>query len=122
PRSGKSRMKKASEIKTEAAFYLGLMQKLDLNFNDDIEMTIDNQDIHLNARDDHSILVYLILIDKLYSPLQICQVLGITVLEFDKIVLKTHKKKLVNRTGELTLRGIKFLSQLKKEKNIRKFR
>lgn len=122
PRSGKSRMKKASEIKSEAAFYLGLMHKLDLDFNDDIDMTIDNDDIQLSARDDHSTLVYLILIDRLYSPLQICQVLGITVFELDKIVLKTHKKKLVNRAGKLTRKGIKFLSQLKKEKNIRKFR
>lgn len=122
PRSGESRMKKASEIKSEAAFYLGLINKLDLDFNEDITMNIDSEDIELSARDDHSILVYLILLDKLYSNIQICQVLGVTVSELDKIILKTHKKRLVTRTGKITRKGIKFLTQLKREKNIRKFR
>jgi hypothetical protein len=122
PRSSKSRMKKASEIKSEAAFYLGLMNKLEINFNDDIDFTIDDEIIKLSARDDHAILVYLILTDKLYLHLQVCQVLGITLFELDKIILKASQKKLVTREGKLTRRGIIFLTQIKKASNIFTFR
>jgi hypothetical protein len=122
PRFAKSRMKKASEIKSEAAFYLGLMHRLEINFDNDIDMTIDNTGIQLSARDDHAILVYLILTDKLYLHLQVCQVLGITVFELDKIILKAHRKGLVTRPGKLTRRGIKFLTLLKKTSNIYSFR
>ena|GEM_PF-937685 len=122
PRSAKSRMQKASEIKSEAAFYLGLMHKLEINFEEDIDVNIESANIYLSARDDHAILVYLVLTDKLYSHLQICQVLGITIHELDKIILKADNKKLVNRKGELTRRGIKFLISLKRTSNIYKFR
>jgi hypothetical protein len=122
PRTAESRMKKSSEIKSEAAFYLGLMHKLNIYFNEDVDLIIDDENIRLTARDDHAILVYVILIEKNYSPLQICQVLGITLFELDKIVLKAHNKFLVSRKGKLTRRGINFLTQLKKKSNIFKFR
>lgn len=122
PRFAKSRMKKASEIKSEAAFYLGLIHKLDINFDNDINIAIDNANIQLSARDDHAILVYLILTDKLYLHLQVCQVLGVTVSELDKIILKAHQKGLVNREGKFTRKGLKFLTLLKKTSNIYDFR
>ena len=62
------------------------------------------------------------LTDKLYSHLQICQVLGITIYELDKIILKADNKKLVTRKGEITRRGIKFLTDLKRTSNSYKFR
>lgn len=122
PRTAKSRMQKASEIKSEAAFYLGLMHKLKISFEEDIDINIDSKNIHLSARDDHAILVYLVLTEKLYSQLQICQVLGVTFYELDKIILKAYNKKLLTRKGELTRKGIKFLTGLKKASNIYKFR
>jgi hypothetical protein len=122
PRSAKSRMKKASEIKGEAAFYLGLIHKLKISFDQDIDISIGDSKINLSARDDHSILVYLILTDKLYSHLQICQVLGITTFELNKIILKASQKKLVNQQGKFTRKGIKFLSELKKQSNVYSFR
>jgi len=123
PRSAKSRMKKSSEIKSEASFYLGLMDKLNINFNDDINMDIgDDINITLSVRDDHAILVYLILADMHYSNLQVCQVLGITLSELKKIVSNAHKKKLVNIKGGITRNGTKLLNKLKKNSNIYKFR
>lgn len=122
PRSAKSRMEKASEIKGEAAFYLGLMHKLEIDFTEDIEMDVDDIGIRLSARDDHSILVYMLLNEKHYSNLQVCQILGVSLFELDKIILKTHKLKLVDREGRFTRRGIKFLALLKKKSNIFKFR
>jgi len=120
PRSAKSRMNKASEIKNEAAFYLGLMHKLEISFDKDIP--VDNSNKKLSARDDHAILVYMVLTSKFYTSLQICQVLGITIFELDKIILKASKKLLVNRKGELTRNGIKLLAKLKQKKNIYSFR
>ena len=93
-----------------------------INFDSDIEMTIDEQQIRLSARDDHSILVYLVLVNKHYSPIQICQVLGITIFELNKIVGKAVQKKLANRQGVLTRRGIEFLARLKSVANIFTFR
>lgn len=120
PRSAKSRMNKASEIKNEAAFYLGLMHKLEINFDNDI--AINNTNMKLSARDDHAILVYLVLKSRFYSCLQICQVLGITIFELDQIIIKASNKLLVTRKGELTRKGIKFIAELKKRKNIYSFR
>ncbi len=83
---------------------------------------VKGQQIRLSARDDHSILVYLVLISKRYSPIQICQVLGITLLELKKIINKAAEKKLVNEEGIFTRRGIEFLAQLKREANVLTFR
>jgi hypothetical protein len=122
PRQAKNRMKKASEIKGQAAFYLGLMNKLNIRFEDDINIDVKDANVELSARDDHAVLVYLVLTDKHYSQLQICQVLGITVFELDQIILKAHKKQLVNRAGKFSRKGIEFLTLLKRKSNIYTFR
>lgn len=122
PRSANSRMKKAAKIKGEAAFYLGLMHKLGINFKNDLNINIGERIISLSARDDHSILVCLILLDKHYHHLQICQILGITFSELDKIILNAHKKRLTTREGKLSGNGIKFLTEMKRIKNIFSFR
>jgi hypothetical protein len=122
PRQAKSRMKKSSQIKSEAAFYLGLMHRLGISFDVDMEIVVGEEYIRLSARDDHSILVYLVLLVKHYSPIQICQILGITTFELTKIILKAAQKKLVNRQGLLTRRGVEFLTGLKKVANKYTFR
>jgi hypothetical protein len=122
PRQAKSRMKKSSQIKNEAAFYLGLMHRMGINFESDVEMIVGEQHIRLSARDDHSILVYLVLLNKHYSSIQICQVLGITTSELSKIISKAGKKKLVNKQGVFTRRGIDFLARLKSVANVFTFR
>lgn len=122
PRASETRMKGASAIKQDAAFYLGLMNKLKIKFEQDVKETIRKKEIKLSARDDHSILVLLVLTEKKYSNLQICQVLGITLFEFDKIILKAHRKRLVSREGQLTRRGIEFLRLLKAKSNVFTFR
>ena len=122
PRSAKSRMRKAREIKSEAAYYIGLMNKLNINFEEDLEVKIEGEILKLTVRDDYAILVYLILKDRKYTPLQICQILGVTLKELDKIVLKGTKTLLVNRQGEITRRGIKFTGFLKSVDNVFNFR
>jgi len=122
PRQAKARMEKSTQIKADAQFYLGLMHRLGINFSEDVEMGVNGRQVRLSARDDHSILVYLVLVSKRYPPIQICQVLGITLLELKKIINKAAEKKLVSGTGALTRRGIEFLSRLKKEANVLTFR
>jgi hypothetical protein len=122
PREAKNRMKNSSQIKTQAAFYLGLMHRLKINFEEDVQITVRKKDIRLSARDDHSILVYLLLRDRRFSPIQICQVLGITTFELRKIISKAASKTLVDSQGAITRRGIEFLKQLKSIGNIFNFR
>lgn len=122
PREARSRMNKSSQIKTQAAFYLGLMHRLKVTFELDIRLRVHERDIRLSARDDHSILVYLILVDRRFSPIQICQVLGITTYELRKIISKARSKKLANSEGHLTRLGIEFLGWLKSKANIFTFR
>src|SRR6478672_3453677 len=92
PRLSRSRMKKASEIKNEAAFYYGLMNKLKITFDDDIEVGTSEKSEKLTSREDHSILVYLVLTERLYYPIQICQILGITLLELNNIISRGEEK------------------------------
>ncbi|HCL04632.1 MAG TPA: hypothetical protein DHW64_01080 [Chitinophagaceae bacterium] len=122
PRAAKARMDKAREIKNEAAFYLGVIHKLNLKFDEDINVIVDGKKITLTARDDHSILVYMILVDKLYTHLQICQILGVSLFELGNIVKKGAAKNLVNLSGKITRKGAKFLVDLRKNSSIFKFR
>lgn len=122
PRFGNSRIKKASAIKSEAAFFIGIMNKLNIKFENNINVNIKGEEVKLSKRDDHSILVYLILRDKHFSNLSICQIIGITIRELDKICEKALMKKLIDKKGDLNMNGIEFLKILKRNKNVFQFR
>jgi hypothetical protein len=122
PRFGASRIKKASEIKNEAAFFIGLINKLKISFDKDLKVKVNGQLVELNTREDHSVLVYLLLKEKQSTNLSMCQVLGITLSELDKIVTKAHAKQLVDPNGELSIKGLGLLKHLKKMSAIFKFR
>lgn len=122
PRLSKDKIKQAKEIKEEVAFYYGIMKKSGIVFyNDENVVVQEGKKISYNSRKDHSLLCLLKLQIDGYELPSICQILGITKSEYDKISSYGKQKKLIDNFGKVSPRGHDFFQNLMKKVRGRRF-
>ena len=123
PRLDLSRMDQAKALKREAAFYIGIMNRLKLDlYKIDILKPEKKRELKYNNKSDHSIITLLILKDRGFNDLLICQILGITFFELDLIYIKSFDLKFTDGKKELTSTGVEFIRELFKATKSKRIR
>lgn len=122
PRFGLDKIKQSVEIKTEIAFYIGLMNRLgiDLYTNESI-IVKGKRTIKYNTLEDHSLLCVLKLKQDGYELPSICQLLGITTKEYNSILNLGKKKGLIDNLGRISTNGLEFYRELMKKVRSKRF-
>lgn len=122
PRFSKSRIVNAKRIKTEVDFYLGVMTKIGFEVNEDFEIKIGKKGVLYNKRTDYSCLVVILLKERKYHEIMICQILGITLNELNLIYKTCRKKRLLDMENNLTKLALAYIKTIKIEGRKYKFR
>jgi hypothetical protein len=120
PRTKNTRMKHAKELKKNLAFYMGIINKLELYLFDDFTLTIGgNKRRKYNPKIDYRMLAVMRLMDMKYDNIVICQILGITSAEL--VEIKSYRRAVKGYftvEGEMTHLGLQFykgvMSHIKK--------
>jgi hypothetical protein len=113
PRLDLEKMDQAKALKREAAFYIGIMNRLKLDlYKLDTLSSEERRTMRYNKRIDYSVIALMLLKEKKFPDIMICQVLGITSFELNTIYGKSLNEKLTNADKEMTLAGINFVAQL----------
>lgn len=113
PRNAKSKVEQANEIKTEIDYYLGIMNRLGIVLNGDKTVKISGKrKINYNQFTDHSLLTVIKLQIDGYAFPVICQILGITINEYELILKYGKQQKLIGIDGKVNNLGFEFFKKL----------
>lgn len=113
PRFAIDKIQQSKDFKTEVAFYIGLMNRLglDLYTNETIKIK-GKRDIRYNKFKDHSLLCITKLMIDSYEKPAICQIIGITISEYNKIIEYGKSKGVFDDKNKLSDVGREFYHHL----------
>lgn len=123
PRFAKDKIQFAKEIKTEIAFYLGILRRIGIDpYTYDSIIEDGVQRANYITVDDHSLLTILKLHDDKYEKPVICHFIGITSDEYQKVLERGIKLGFFDSTGLVTRNGISHLKEIKRKVGYDKIR
>lgn len=122
PRFADDKIQQSKEIKSEVAYYIGIMNRLGLDLYTQESIIISGRrEIRYNHLVDHSLLTIIKLLQDGFEFPTICQILGITVGEYKKIEAYGVERKLLDSTGKISSTGIEFYISLMKSVRNKRF-
>ena len=98
------------------------MRKLGLEVGKDYEVNHRKKTVKYSVKDDYSILALVILLERKFQSIQVCQILGITINELRGIIRKAKKKGLLDSKNNISKMGLILINELKNKTKPLKFR
>jgi hypothetical protein len=122
PRDAKIKISQAKEIKREVAFYIGIMNRLGIDlYSDESILLKGGRVLKYNHRIDHSLVTVLKLQKENFEGPTICQILGITITEYNIIIEYGKSLDLINHDNKINSNGHDFILKLFTKGKGRKF-
>lgn len=122
PRWSTKRMQEAKKFKKDISFYLGILNRLQLDVFVTATYNLDGLKRKYNRKLDFSNIAIMKLKKDMYNDIMTCQLLGITQTELEEIYSTLRKKKYLDLNNILTALGTLFLSKLEAKARQVKFR
>jgi hypothetical protein len=122
PRFARDKMNQSKEIKSEVAFYIGIMNRLGLDLYNNQSIKVNGKrQIKYNKKIDHSLLCVMKLLQEGFEIPSICQILGITGIEYKSIVNYGKRRLVLNSLGKISNMGLIFYNELMKNTYKKRF-
>ncbi|WP_108807548.1 hypothetical protein [Aquimarina spinulae] len=122
PRWATKRMQEAKMFKKDISFYLGILNRLQLDRFVNDTYNLDGLKRKYNKKLDFSNIAIMKLKKDMYNDIMTCQLLGITQTELEEIYSTLRKKKYLDLNNVLTALGTLFLNKLETKARQLKFR